>query len=154
MQEIINYININENLATSGQPTKEQFLKIADEGYEIVINLAVYNSDGKIENEDDIVSSLGMTYIHLPVEFLDPTRKNLRDFIEILSLLSSNTSKKIWVHCIMNYRVSAFMYVFHKYILKTPFQNINLTVFDEWSPDEKWQKIMKTTSEELGLDTL
>ena len=154
MQEIINYININENLATSGQPTKEQFEKIANEGYEIVINLAVFNSEGKIEHEDDIVSSLGMTYIHIPVEFLEPTTKNLKDFIEILSLLSSNTSKKIWVHCIMNYRVSAFMYVYHKFILRTPFENISLEVFDEWSPDKKWQEIMKTTSEELGLNTL
>lgn len=147
MKDIINYIQINENIATSGQPTPEQFEQIAKDGYEIVINLAVAHSDGKIENEDDIVSTLGMTYIHIPVEFLDPTKKNLKDFIDILSSLKS---KKIWVHCIMNYRVSAFMYVYHKYILKTPFEKISLEVFDEWSPAEKWQAIMKTPIEELS----
>lgn len=147
MKDIINYIQINENIATSGQPTPEQFEQIAKDGYEIVINLAVAHSDGKLENEDDIVSTLGMTYIHIPVEFLDPTKKNLKDFIDILSSLKS---KKIWVHCIMNYRVSAFMYVYHKYILKTPFEKISLEVFDEWSPDEKWQAIMKTPIEELS----
>ena len=146
MKEIINYIKINENIATSGQPTKQQFEQISKEGYEIVINLAVFNSEGKIEHEDDIVSSLGMTYIHIPVEFLEPSKKNLKDFVDILSSLGN---KKVWVHCIMNYRVSAFMYVYHKYILKTPFDNINLAVFKEWSPDEKWQKIMKTPFEEL-----
>lgn len=120
---------------------------IAKENYEIVINLAVANSEGKIENEDDIVTNLGMNYIHIPVEFLDPTHKNLKDFIEILSSLSK---KKVWLHCIMNYRASAFMYVYHKYILKTPFEDINLKVFEEWSPDKKWQAIMKTSFEELS----
>jgi len=148
MQDINNYIKINEKISTSGQPTAKQFEKIAEEGYEIVINLAVAHSEGKIENEDDIVTSLGMNYVHIPVEFLEPTVKNLKDFVE---MLSSFSNKKVWIHCIMNYRVSAFMYVYHKYILKTPFYNINLDVFEEWSPDEKWQEIMKTKPEELGL---
>ncbi len=148
MNDINNYIKINEKISTSGQPTKEQFKKIADANFDIVINLAVANSEGKIENEDDIVTTLGMNYIHIPVEFLEPTQKNLQDFIDILSSLSN---KKVWVHCIMNYRVSAFMYVYHKYILRTPFNKINLEVFEQWSPDEKWQKIMKTTAQELNL---
>lgn len=147
MEEIINYIKINDMLSTSGQPTAKQFKEIANNGYEYVINLAVATSEGKIENEDDVVTTLGMNYIHIPVDFNYPTQKNLRDFIEILEALKN---KKVWVHCIMNYRVSAFMYVYHKYILKTPFEEINLKVFEEWSPDNKWQTLMKTPFEELN----
>lgn len=147
MQDIINYIKINENIATSGQPTREQFRQIADEGYEFVINLAVAHSEGRIEKEDEIVSDLDMNYIHIPVEFKEPTLQNLKDFIQILSSLSQ---RKVWVHCIMNYRVSAFMYVYHKYILQTPFDNIDLSVFEEWSPDEQWQEIMKTPFEDIN----
>jgi len=146
MQEIINYIKINDNISSSGQPTKEQFEEIAKDNYEIIINLSSHNSENKLENEDEILSKLGLIYIHLPVDFLSPTKKNLKDFIDILSFFSE---KKVWVHCIMNYRVSAFMYVYHKYILKTPFENINLEVFEKWSPDEKWQEIMKTSLDEL-----
>lgn len=141
MESINNYIQINENIATSGQPTKKEFKQIADAGYEIVINLAVCHSEGRLDNEDKIVTDLGMNYIHIPVEFTEPTEKNLIDFIEVLDALSH---KKVWVHCIMNYRVSAFMYVFHKYILRTPFDEIDLSVVEEWCPDEKWQEIMKT----------
>lgn len=148
MKEIINYIKINDNIATSGQPTREQFKTIADAGYEVVINLAVAHSEGRLVNEDEIVTNYEMNYIHIPVEFKEPTLKNLKDFIEVLSCIKH---KKVWVHCIMNYRVSAFMYVFHKYILKTPFEKINLLVFEEWSPDKKWQKLMKTSFEELSL---
>lgn len=146
MQEIIDYIKINDNISSSGQPTKEQFEEIAKDNYEIIINLSAHNSENKLENEDEILSKLGLIYIHLPVDFLSPTKKNLKDFIDILSFFSE---KKVWVHCIMNYRVSAFMYVYHKYILKTPFENINLEVFEKWSPDEKWQEIMKTSLDEL-----
>ncbi|MCP4970850.1 MAG: hypothetical protein GY932_09690 [Arcobacter sp.] len=148
MQDIINYIKINENISTSGQPSEKQFENILKEGFEVVINLAVANSEGKIEREDEIVTFLGMNYIHIPVEFTNPTLKNLQDFLDILSSLSH---KKVWVHCIMNYRVSAFMYVYHKYILETPFENINLNVFNEWSPDNSWQKIMKVSPDELSL---
>ncbi len=147
MQDIINYIKINENIATSGQPTREQFRQIADAGYEFVINLAVAHSEGRIEKEDEIVSDLEMNYIHIPVEFKEPTLQNLKDFIQILSSLSK---RKVWIHCIMNYRVSAFMYVYHKYILQTPFDNIDLSVFEEWSPDEQWQEIMKTPFEDVN----
>ena len=146
MEEIINYIKINDNIATSGQPTRQQFQKIADQGYEFVLNLAVAHSEGKIEKEDDIVTDLGMNYLHIPVEFQEPTLQNLKDFIEILSALSH---RKVWVHCIMNYRVSAFMYVYHKYILKTPFEEINLNVFEEWQPSKEWQNIMKTAIEDI-----
>ena len=141
METINNYIKINNNITTSGQPTAQEFEKISKDGFETIINLAVCHSEGRIEDEDKIVSSLGMNYIHIPVEFEDPKQKNLLDFIEILEALQN---KKVWVHCIMNYRVTAFMYVFHKYILKTPFDNIDLSILEEWSPDKKWQEIMKT----------
>lgn len=146
MQDIINYIEINENISTSGQPTQEQFKDIRNLGFEVVINLAVSTSEGKLENEDDIVSSLGMNYIHIPVDFEYPTQKNLKDFIEILTALSH---KKVWVHCILNHRVTAFMYVYHKYVLRTPFEEVDLSVFDEWTPDERWKNIMKTSADDL-----
>ena len=120
--------------------------KIVKENYEVVINLSDDKSIGIIENEDEIITKLKMTYIHIPVDFKEPTVKNLKDFIDILSFLSS---KKVWIHCVKNYRVSAFMYVYHKYILNTPFENINVELFKEWSPNETWQKIMKTPIEEI-----
>ncbi len=140
MEFILNYIKINDMIHTSGQPTQKEFEEIANNDFDIVINLSLATSEGKIENEDDVVSELGMNYFHIPVDFENPTEENLRMFIQLLSSLEN---RKVWVHCIMNYRVSAFMYVYHKYILRTPFDQIDLSMFDEWSPSEKWQEIMK-----------
>lgn len=46
------------------------------------------------------------------------------------------------------------MYVYHKYILQTPFEEIDLDIFNEWQPSEAWQDIMKTPAEDLNLDFL
>ncbi len=146
MDNILNYIKINENISTSGQPSFEQFELIAKCDYEIVINLALHNASNAIDNEDKIVTDLGMSYFHIPVLFENPTLKQLKLFLDILSI---NQNKKVWIHCALNYRVSAFMYVFHKYYLNTPFDKIDLSLLEEWQPNMKWQNILKVKIEEL-----
>lgn len=141
MNKIINYIKINKNIHTSGQPTALEFEEVKNQGIDTIINLVAHNSEGKLENEDEIISSLNMNYFHIPVDFENPSYENLKDFI---SLLSSQEYKNVLIHCILNYRVSAFMYVFHKYVLKTPFDEIDLSIFKKWQPSDKWQKLMKT----------
>ena len=68
MENILNYIKINELISTAGQPTVEQFKTIQENDFDVVINLALCSSTNAIENEDKIVSELGMTYIHIPVD--------------------------------------------------------------------------------------
>lgn len=129
-----------------GQPKVEQFELIANEGFEVVINLALCNASNAIENEDKVVTSLGMSYFHIPVDFENPKKSDLKLFLNTLQALGAN---KVWVHCAKNYRVTAFMYVYHKYVLRTPFEEIDLSMFDLWSPDKKWQELMKIAVEEL-----
>mgnify|MGYP005999892121 CR=1 FL=1 len=146
MQKILNYIKINELISTSGQPKIDEFEIIAQEGFEVVINLAMYNASNAIENENKVVTDLNMSYFHIPVDFENPTLSDLKLFLNVLQSLGAN---KVWIHCAKNYRVSAFMYVYHKYILNTPFENIDLSIFDIWSPSTKWQQLMKTPLEDL-----
>lgn len=146
MNKILNYVKINELISTSGQPKIEELELIANEGFEVVINLAVNTTSNALENEDKIVSSLNMSYIHIPVDFENPKISDLKLFLNILQALGAN---KVWIHCAKNYRVSAFMYVYHKYILHTPFEEINLSIFDIWQPSLVWQELMKVQLEDL-----
>lgn len=146
MQNILNYIKINELISTSGQPSVEQFDKIAQDEFEVVINLALHNASNAIENEDKVVTSLKMAYFHIPVDFENPKPSDVKLFLNTLQALGSN---KVWVHCALNYRVSAFMYIYHKYILQTPFDDIDISLFEEWSPDTKWQEIIKISYDEI-----
>ncbi len=146
MNKILNYIKVNELIYTSGQPKIEELELIANEGFEVVINLAMPTTSNALENEDRIVASLNMTYIHIPVDFENPKVSDLKLFLNILQALGAN---KVWIHCAKNYRVSAFMYVYHKYILHTPFEEIDLSIFEKWQPSLAWQELMKIQLEDL-----
>ena len=146
MEEILNYIKINELISTSGQPSAEQFKQIAQNDFEVVINLALHNASNAIENEDKIVTDLEMAYFHIPVDFENPKPSDVKLFLNTLQALGAN---KVWIHCALNYRVSAFMYIYHKYVLQTPFDDIDISLFEEWSPDTKWQEIIKISYEEI-----
>lgn len=146
MEEILNYIEINELISTSGQPSVEEFEIIANNDFEVVINLALHNASNAIENEDKIVTSLKMAYFHIPVDFENPKPSDVRLFLNTMQALGAN---KVWVHCALNYRVSAFMYIYHKYVLKTAFEDIDISLFEEWSPDTNWQEIIKISLEEI-----
>ena len=147
MNKILNYIKINELISTSGQPKIEELELIANEGFEVVINLAVPTTSNSLENEDKIGSNLNMSYIHIPVSFENPKISDLKLFLNILQSLGAN---KVWIHCAKNYRVSAFIYVYHKYILHTPFEEIDLSIFDIWQPSLVWQELMKVSIEDLS----
>lgn len=43
------------------------------------------------------------------------------------------------------------MYIYHKHVLNTPFENIDVSIFEEWSPSQNWQSLMKTDFQKLEL---
>lgn len=64
-------------------------------------------SDDAITDEGSVVTSLGMKYVHIPVPLDRPTKEHLRSFIRVMRAMDG---EKVWVHCVVNARVSAFMY--------------------------------------------
>ena len=148
MEDIKNYIQMLPNIATSGQPTEEQFKKISQAGYRAVVNLAMPDHRDSINNEGQLVTELGMDYFHIPVPFDNPTNEHVRLFCKIMHALRD---EKIWVHCIMNYRVAVFM--FH-YLSKVAGLNESASMspmFKNWKPNEKWQEILELTANDIGL---
>jgi protein tyrosine phosphatase (PTP) superfamily phosphohydrolase (DUF442 family) len=107
LDRIYNFLPISESIATSGQPTKEQFASIEGSGYKLVISLALANSTNAIPEEKEIVENLGMEYIHIPVVWENPTQA---DFNNFCAVMTANRKRKVFVHCAMNMRVSAFIY--------------------------------------------
>lgn len=137
--KITNFIKINENISTAGQPTKKQFKKIAKEGFDVVINLAMHNK-GALKKEDKIVSKNGMIYIHIPITWKNPELDRLLLFLKLLESLQKK-DKKIFIHCIKNYRVSVFMYHYKKSILKQ--KDVKLIAPKKFKPNRIWRKILK-----------
>lgn len=91
MEDIYNYLKVSDSIATSGQPTKEQFSAIKDSGYQIVVNLALPTSTNALEDEKQVVEDLGMQYVHIPVVWESP---KIEDVDEFFNVMAANNDKK------------------------------------------------------------
>jgi len=137
-KDILNTVIINELISTSGQPSPSQFNKICEAGFTSVVNLAMPDSTNALPDEGGFVSEAGMNYFHIPVPFVAPTREHLELFIKLLSILEG---KKIWVHCALNWRVSAFMLHYQKSVLGLSKAD-RVPMLESWQPDEVWQEFI------------
>lgn len=104
-EEIRNFLPLSENLFTGGMPKAEQLRDAAQQGVQVVINLALHDIPNALPEEEKLVSSLGMTYINIPVLWNHPTRENLNEFLEAVD---AHSEEKVLVHCEANYRATAF----------------------------------------------
>ncbi|WP_013323609.1 protein tyrosine phosphatase family protein [Gloeothece verrucosa] len=136
LEDIKNYYQVNPNIATSGQPTSEQFQVIKNAGYETVINLALPTSDQALANEAAIVTGLGMPYFNIPVVWEAPKLDDVRWFFSVMEALKE---RKVWVHCAVNKRVSCFVYLYQKYGLNLSEKDARYPMYNIWQPNEIWQ---------------
>lgn len=136
---IKNYIKINRQISTAGQPTRAQFQQIADAGFDVVINLAMHNK-GALKKEDKIVSKCGMLYIHIPITWKSPEVDRLQLFLKILDTLIKE-KKRVFVHCILNYRASVFVYQYKKSVLKE--EDVRLIAPKKFKPKPVWQEMIE-----------
>ena len=141
LAEIINFLQISDKLATAGQPTVKQFRSIAEAGYETVINLALPTSDRAIANEAQLVQSLGMEYIAIPVDWESPTMTDLDEFLQAME---QRQQQKVFVHCAKNMRVSVFVYLYRRLHLNCDHEQAIADLHKIWQPNETWQKFIDT----------
>ncbi|MCH7815943.1 MAG: protein tyrosine phosphatase family protein [Proteobacteria bacterium] len=148
MQQPLNFYQITDRIGTAGQPSIEQLAAIAKQGVANVVNLAMHDSDNALADEGSIVASLGMSYFHLPVPFDKPGAGHVRKFFSIMDALES---EKVFVHCALNLRVSAFM---HQYLtLKKGLssEQASSPLLSRWFPDmdDAWKSIMNLSLDEI-----
>jgi protein tyrosine phosphatase (PTP) superfamily phosphohydrolase (DUF442 family) len=141
---IYNYRQIGERLGTAGQPTKDQFRAIREAGFEVVINLALPTSNNALEDERSIVTNLGMSYVHIPVDFTAPHSSDFRTFRGIMNAFED---RRVFVHCAANMRVSAFVFLYRVTVGKENVTDAARDLHAIWQPDEVWSRFIEA---ELG----
>ena len=105
VEDIFNFVSINEQISTGGQPTQEQFEAAREEGYTAVINLAPVDAENNaLEDEEGLLASLGLDYVHIPMVWDDPKPEQFNAFCSAMEKVGN---QKVLVHCAANYRVSA-----------------------------------------------
>ena len=140
LSEIYRFRAIGEKLGTAGQPTEPQFQAIQQAGFQAVINLALPTSDNALANEGSIVTGLGMSYVHIPVDFKAPT---LEDFQAFSRVMNAFEDRRVFIHCVANMRVSAFIFlhrVLHQGVSASEAQR---DLHEIWQPNEVWSRFIQ-----------
>ena len=149
LEDIINFIPMTERLGTGGQPSRQQFQDIQNAGYEVVINLAMPDSDNAIPGEDDLVRGMGMDYIHLPVVWGAPDIQRLDAFFLAMKALKEH---KVFVHCAKNMRVTAFYYLYQVLAEKIDEEEARMTMLQIWDPQDNpiWDEFIQEARKTYG----
>ena len=142
MKDIYHYQVLDENLSSSGMPTADQMKEVAEAGVQLVINLAPHDAPNAIPDEGELVNSLGMEYINIPVTWRAPESEALTRFMKEMD---AHAGKKILVHCEANYRASAFVMMYR--VLRLGWNKADaIPVMEKmWNPEDfpVWEKFIQ-----------
>ena len=135
LHEIINVRQVLPHLLTGGQPTEAELAAVASEGYTHVVNLGLLDPAYCLADEAGLARQLGMSYRHIPVDFQHPRMADLQTFT---AELATHTGKRLFVHCAMNYRASAFTALFLEKNLGWERADADDLIRGVWEPYGAW----------------
>ena len=108
--DIRNWLRLSDKLTTSGCLTPADPTRLAAIGTAHVINLAMEDHPEALDNAAQHMAAAGLAYSHIPVPFDAPELAHYDAFAAALE----NATRPVHVHCIMNWRVSAFLCRYHR----------------------------------------
>jgi len=147
LDEIRNFLSL-DRVGTAGQPTGEQFVAIRAAGYRVVVNLALPTSTNALPDEAERVAALGMTYVHIPVVWEAPTLQDLDKFFAVMERYGE---ERVFVHCALNMRVSAFMFLYRVIRLGVSPEEARQMMLRIWEPNEVWSRFIEQALADHGV---
>lgn len=147
ISEILNYREYSSTFASAGQPTREQLEVIRDSGFERVIYIAFSTVGPAIPEEDQLVKALGMDYLHIPVDFNNPT---IRDFNAFADAMRREPDTKTLLHCQVNARATAFSFLYRVIYDNVPVTQAKADMNTVWQPNQVWKDFIFDVLEQNG----
>lgn len=106
-EDIRNWQRRPDGITTSGKLEPDDPARLAAIGVRHVVNLALDSHPEALADEGALLTAEGIAYTHIPVPFDAPTPAHVAALSEALAAHPGPAH----VHCIMNYRVTAFLYL-------------------------------------------
>lgn len=129
--DITAWLRIDARTTTSGRIAPSDVQRLAALGVGHVINLAMEDHPEALGHEAALMDAAGIAYTHIPVPFDAPTDAHFEAFVSAYKA----SATPVHVHCIANMRVSAFIYRYHRDILRMPEPDARALMHRIWSPD-------------------
>jgi len=104
VQSIRNYLHVNDQFCTGGQPRLEHLEMLKKEGVKAIINLR-QPSEHRAAEEEAKAKDLGLRYFNIPVVFTDPKDEQVDEFLRITD---DPANRPMFIHCTAAIRVGAF----------------------------------------------
>jgi putative acetyltransferase len=139
LSEIYQFRAVGEKIGTAGQPTESQLRMVREAGFQVVVNLALPTSDNALANEGSLVTGLGMSYVHIPVDFKAPTDGDFQAFCRVMEAFDD---RPVFVHCAANMRVSAFVFLYRVLRQRAPVSEAESDLHAIWQLDEVWTRFI------------
>ena len=101
---IANFLRVNKQVCTGGQPTPEDLARMKAEGIKAIINLR-RPSEFDAEAEASGAKRLGLRYFNIPVSVAEPKDEQADEFLRITA---DSANRPAFIHCASANRVGAF----------------------------------------------
>ncbi|MCY4181276.1 MAG: protein tyrosine phosphatase family protein [Gammaproteobacteria bacterium] len=149
LAEIANFRQYSATFASAGQPTREQFQAVAENGFERVVYIAFTNNPNALPDADLVVKGLGMEYTQIPVDFNDPRPSEYYAFADAMV---RNEGRKTLLHCQVNYRATAFSFLHRVLNENIPVAEAKADMNSVWQPNETWRDFIFEVLNQNGID--
>ena len=150
LADITNFRQYSATFASSGQPTKDQFSAIAENGFERIVYIAFTNNANALPDADQVVKGLGMEYMHIPVTWDNPLPS---DFFAFADSLRRDTDKKTLLHCQVNARATAFSFLYRVIYEGVSISEAKTDMNTVWQPNETWRDFIVAVLAENGMSS-
>ena len=101
---IRNFLQINTDFCTGGQPRPEHFQALKSAGVKSVLNLRTAG-EHRAEEEVAAVKAAGLAYFNVPVVYTAPAALSVDEFLRITD---DPANRPVFIHCTAAIRVGAF----------------------------------------------
>jgi len=147
LETVRNFQIVDETLSSAGQIAYDQIPLLAEEGYEVVVNLAIAD-ERRNGQEGFLVAQNGLTYVHIPVDWERPELEDVEMFFDVMQ---ANEGRHVFVHCFANMRASAFVYMYRTLVEGVPEEEARATMNEVWDPGEmdQWSTLIRQAQAEL-----
>jgi uncharacterized protein (TIGR01244 family) len=130
-EDIPGWQRLDADTTTSGRIAPSDIARLAAIGVRHVINLALEESPGAMADGATLLAAAGLRYTHIPVPFSAPEEKHFGAFRDAVE----TSSAPVHVHCIMNWRVSAFFYRYNRDVRGMDEAAARRLMEHQWSPE-------------------
>jgi uncharacterized protein (TIGR01244 family) len=127
---------------TSGKLDEADVARLAAIGIKHVINLALDDAPEALPGEGAKLAAAGIRYTHIPVPFDAPDEGHFDAFRAALV-----ESEPVHVHCIMNWRVSAFYYRLNRDYGGMDEAEARALMQQQWAPEKSDDERAKVWAE-------